>query len=88
MKRNEENTSQRGGLSKGGDGGLWDTQKHVRPVKICSSMVQYPHGEEKKTTVAYLKKKRGFPNHASVLVNEIVHVILFTKTEVRFGLLS
>ena len=53
MKRNEENTSQRGALSKGGDGGLWHTQKHVRPVEIFSSLVQKPRGEEKKTASAY-----------------------------------
>ena len=34
MKINEENTSQIGGLSKGGDGWLWHTQKCVRPVEI------------------------------------------------------
>ena len=40
MKRNEENTSQRGGLSKGGDGGIWHTQKRVHLVEICSNVVQ------------------------------------------------
>ena len=88
MKRNEENTSQRGGLSRGGDGGIWHTQNRVCPVEICSSLVQQPRGEEKKMASTNLKKKTGFPNHASVLVNEITHTILFTKTEARFVLLS
>ena len=40
MRRNEENTSQIGVLSKCGDGWLWNTQKHVLPVEICSKVVQ------------------------------------------------
>ena len=40
MRRNEENTSQIGGLSKGGDGLLWHTQKFIYPVEICSKVVQ------------------------------------------------
>ena len=61
MKRNEENTSQIGGLSKGGDGGLWHTQKCIRPVDICSKVVQYLRDEEKKMASAYLKKiKQAF----------------------------
>ena len=58
MKRNEENTSQRGGLSKGGDRGLWHTQNRVCPVDICSSLVQQPRGEEKKMASSNLKKNR------------------------------
>ena len=87
MKRNEENTSQRGGLSKVGDGGLKHTQNHVCTVKSWSSFVQQPHGYEKKIASTTLKKT-SFRNCASVLVKEIVHVIIFTKMEARFVLLS
>ena len=40
MKRNEENTSQIGGLSKGGDVWLWHTQNHIFSVDIFSKVVQ------------------------------------------------
>lgn len=40
MKINEENNSQIEGLSKGGYGWLWHTQKRVCPDEICSKVVQ------------------------------------------------
>ena len=64
MKRNEENTSQIGGLSKGGYGWLWHTQKRVFPVEICFKEVQYLCDVAKKMCLAYLKKNRLSKTHA------------------------
>ena len=59
MKINEKNTSQRGGLSKGGDGGLKHTQNHICTVESSSLFVQQPRGYEKKTASAdFFKKNR------------------------------